>query len=125
MVGSDKAVLRVSHHVSREDDRFVRGGYAVFQPGYDPEQRATSRPVRMDGIVFAGEHASLHWRGYMNGAVRKRSASGAGGGGLQTAKIERPLIPARSCTKACITIVHPPSEYPVIPAVMNQWSVRS
>ena len=67
-LGATQAVLRASHHVSWEDDTFVRGGYAVFQPGYDPEQRAwLSRPHRR--ILFAGEHTSLRWQGYMNGAV--------------------------------------------------------
>ncbi|HMU30204.1 MAG TPA: NAD(P)/FAD-dependent oxidoreductase [Nitrospira sp.] len=67
-LGATKAVLCASHHVSWEDDRFVRGGYAVFQPGYDPEQRAwLSRPHGR--ILFAGEHTSLRWQGYMNGAV--------------------------------------------------------
>ena len=67
-LGSTKAVLRAARHVSWEDDPFVRGGYAVFQPGYDPEQRAwLARPHGR--ILFAGEHTSLHWQGYMNGAV--------------------------------------------------------
>ena len=67
-LGATKAVLRASHHVSWEDDPFVRGGYAVFQPGYDPEQRAWLS--RSHGrILFAGEHTSLRWQGYMNGAV--------------------------------------------------------
>lgn len=67
-LGATKATLRASHHVSWEDDPFVRGGYAVFQPGYDPEQRAwLSRPHGR--ILFAGEHTSLRWQGYMNGAV--------------------------------------------------------
>ena len=67
-LGARKAVLRASCHVSWEDDPFVRGGYAVFQPGYVPEQRAwLSRPHGR--ILFAGEHTSLRWQGYMNGAV--------------------------------------------------------
>ncbi|HMZ53378.1 MAG TPA: NAD(P)/FAD-dependent oxidoreductase [Nitrospira sp.] len=67
-LGSTKAVLRAARHVSWEDDPFVRGGYAVFQPGYDPEQRAwLARPHGR--MLFAGEHTSLHWQGYMNGAV--------------------------------------------------------
>lgn len=67
-LGATKAVLQASRHVSWDDDSFVRGGYAVFQPGYDPEQRAwLSRPHGR--IVFAGEHTSLRWQGYMNGAV--------------------------------------------------------
>ena len=67
-LGATKAVLRAACHVSWEDDPFVRGGYAVFQPGYDPEQRAwLSRPHGR--ILFAGEQTSLRWQGYMNGAV--------------------------------------------------------
>lgn len=67
-LGATKAVLRAAHHVSWEDDPFVRGGYAVFHRGYDPEQRAwLSRPHGR--ILFAGEHTSLRWQGYMNGAV--------------------------------------------------------
>lgn len=67
-LGATKAILRGSYHVSWEDDPFVGGGYAVFQPGYDPAQRAwLARPHGR--IVFAGEHTSLRWQGYMNGAV--------------------------------------------------------
>lgn len=67
-LGATKARLRASCYVSWEDDPLVRGGYAVFQPGYDPEQRAwLSRPHGR--ILFAGEHTSLRWQGYMNGAV--------------------------------------------------------
>lgn len=67
-LGATKARLRASCYVSWEDDPFVRGGYAVFQPGYHPEQRAwLSRPHRR--ILFAGEHTSLRWQGYMNGAI--------------------------------------------------------
>lgn len=67
-LGSTEAKLRASHHVSWEDDPFVRGGYAVFQQGCDPEQRAwLSRPHGR--ILFPDEHTSLRWQGYMNGAV--------------------------------------------------------
>ncbi len=67
-LGAMESVLRASCHVSWEDDPFVRGGYAVFQAGYDPEQRAwLSRPHGR--ILFAGEQTSLRWQGYMNGAV--------------------------------------------------------
>ena len=67
-LGATKAVLRASCHVAWEEDPFVRGGYAVFQAGYDPEQRAwLSRPHGR--ILFAGEQTSLRWQGYMNGAV--------------------------------------------------------
>lgn len=77
-LGAAKAVLRASHQVTWEDDPFVRGGYAVFPPGYDPEQRAwLSKPHGR--MLFAGEHTSLRWQGYMNGAVESgwRAASEA------------------------------------------------
>ena len=51
-----------------DDDPWVRGGYAVFDPSFDPPLRAwLARPAGR--IVFAGEHTSLRWQGYMNGAV--------------------------------------------------------
>ena len=54
--------------VSWEDDPFARGGYAYFDPGFNPADRALlSR--RAGRIVFAGEHTSARWQGYMNGAV--------------------------------------------------------
>ncbi|MCW5797384.1 MAG: hypothetical protein LZF60_380089 [Nitrospira sp.] len=46
----------------------MKRGYAVFQAGYDPEQRAwLARPHGL--VLFAGEHTSLCWQGGMNGAV--------------------------------------------------------
>ena len=51
-----------------DDDPWVKGGYAVFDPSFDPALRAwLARPAGR--ILFAGEHTSLHWQGYMNGAV--------------------------------------------------------
>jgi monoamine oxidase len=51
-----------------EDDPFARGGYAYFDPGFDPAKRELL--ARTAGrIVFAGEHTSRRWQGYMNGAV--------------------------------------------------------
>ena len=54
--------------VSWEKDPWARGGYAFFDPHYDPAMRQwLARPF---GRVFlAGEHTSLKWQGYMNGAV--------------------------------------------------------
>ena len=51
-----------------EDDPFARGGYAYLDPGFDPAWRAQLRR-RAGCIVFAGEHTSDDWQGYMNGAV--------------------------------------------------------
>lgn len=51
-----------------EDDPWAGGGYAVFEKGYDPELRAwLARPHGR--VVFAGEHTSIRWQGYMNGAI--------------------------------------------------------
>ncbi len=51
-----------------EKDPWARGGYAVFTAGFDPDLRAwLSRPHGR--MVFAGEHTSIRWQGYMNGAV--------------------------------------------------------
>ena len=51
-----------------DDDPWVRGGYAAFDPLFDPALRAwLARPAGR--ILFAGEHTSRKWQGYMNGAV--------------------------------------------------------
>jgi len=51
-----------------EADPWARGGYAVFSPSFRPVQRGwLAQPCGK--IVFAGEHTSLLWQGYMNGAV--------------------------------------------------------
>jgi monoamine oxidase len=51
-----------------EHDRWAKGGYAVFDPRFDPALRPwLARPSGR--IVFAGEHTSGRWQGYMNGAV--------------------------------------------------------
>ncbi|HEY6085203.1 MAG TPA: NAD(P)/FAD-dependent oxidoreductase [Nitrospira sp.] len=54
--------------ITWEDDPWARGGYAFFDPAYDPAWRAwLARPHGR--ILFAGEHTSIKWQGYMNGAV--------------------------------------------------------
>ena len=54
--------------VTWEDDPWARGGYAIFDPAFDPALRDwLSRPAGR--IVFAGEQTSERWQGYMNGAV--------------------------------------------------------
>lgn len=54
--------------VTWEQDPWAQGGYAIFGPGFDPALRSwLARPCGR--IVFAGEHTSLRWQGYMNGAV--------------------------------------------------------
>ena len=59
-----------------EDDPWSRGGYAFFGPSFDPLLRAwLARPAGR--VVFAGEHTSDRWQGYMDGAVEsgKRAAA--------------------------------------------------
>ncbi len=67
-LGVGKSRLLHSRIVTWEDDPWVQGGYAYFDPGYDPSLRQwLARPHGR--ILFAGEHTSIKWQGYMNGAV--------------------------------------------------------
>jgi monoamine oxidase len=67
-LGSKNAELIASRQVIWEDDPHARGGYAFFDPAFDPDLRAwLARPAGR--IFFAGEHTSIRWQGYMNGAV--------------------------------------------------------
>jgi monoamine oxidase len=70
------ARLRASRVVTWEHDSWAHGGYAVFGPEFEPGLRAwLSRPAGR--VVFAGEHTSHSWQGYMNGAIAsgKRAAA--------------------------------------------------
>jgi monoamine oxidase len=67
-LGSKEAELLASRQVVWEQDPWARGGYAFFDPGFDPSLRAwLARPFGR--IFFAGEHTSIRWQGYMNGAI--------------------------------------------------------
>ena len=67
-MGSRSATLLHSRIVTWEDDPWAQGGYAYFDPSFDPHLREwLARPHGR--IVFAGEHTSVNWQGYMNGAV--------------------------------------------------------
>ena len=71
--------LIASQVVTWEDDPWSRGGYAFFDPAFDPRDRAwLARPS--GHILFAGEHTSDRWQGYMNGAIEsgRRAAAEAG-----------------------------------------------
>jgi monoamine oxidase len=60
--------ILASRMVTWEDDPWARGGYAYFDPSYDPRWRGwLKRPAGR--IFFAGEHTSARWLGYINGAV--------------------------------------------------------
>jgi monoamine oxidase len=60
--------LLASRTIQWDGDPWVKGGYAYFDPSFAPELRPwLARPCGR--IVFAGEHTSTKWQGYMNGAV--------------------------------------------------------
>ena len=60
--------LLTSRSVAWDLDPWCRGGYAYFDPTFPAELRAWL--MRASGrIVFAGEHTSERWQGYMNGAL--------------------------------------------------------
>lgn len=67
-LGSKGMPVLAHRLVSWEDDPWARGGYAYFDPTYDPALRPWL--ARAHGLVlFAGEHTSVRWQGYMNGAI--------------------------------------------------------
>jgi monoamine oxidase len=54
----------------------VRGGYAYFDPSFEPRGRdALAQPAGR--VVFAGEHTSIRWQGYMNGAIESGQRAAA------------------------------------------------
>ena len=67
-MGSKGHELIASKQIVWEQDPYARGGYAYFDPGFDPALRGwLARPAGR--LFFAGEHTSIKWQGYMNGAV--------------------------------------------------------
>jgi len=67
-LGSKRAALLGSRQVVWEHDPLARGGYAYFDPAFDPSLRAWLA-LPCGHLFFAGEHTSVKWQGYMNGAV--------------------------------------------------------
>jgi monoamine oxidase len=68
--------LLASKRVTWEDDPWSRGGYAYFDASYDPWLRGwLPRPAGR--ILFAGEHTSNRWQGYMSGAIESGLRVGA------------------------------------------------
>jgi monoamine oxidase len=66
--GIGRARLLSHQTFSWEDDAWARGAYCFFDPSFPPsERRLLSRPFKR--VHFAGEHTSMKWQGYMNGAV--------------------------------------------------------
>ena len=67
-LGARQAQLVGWRQVSWDADPWARGGYAYFDPGFDPSLRSwLARPCGR--LFFAGEHTSIASQGYMNGAV--------------------------------------------------------
>lgn len=67
-LGSGRADLLNAKQVVWESDPWARGGYAFFDAAFDPGLRPWL--ARACGrLFFAGEHTSIRWQGYMNGAV--------------------------------------------------------
>jgi monoamine oxidase len=67
-LGSTHGELAGSRQVVWESDPWARGGYAYFDPAFDPALRPwLARPFGR--LFFAGEHTSIKWQGYMNGAI--------------------------------------------------------
>jgi monoamine oxidase len=60
--------LLTSRTVVWEADRWSCGGYAYFDRSFDPSWR-DELALPSGRVVFAGEHTSLRWQGYMKGAV--------------------------------------------------------
>ena len=60
--------LRAWTSLSWEREQWSLGGYAYFDTQFQPALRYwLARPF--DRVFFSGEHTSLRWQGYMNGAV--------------------------------------------------------
>ena len=68
--------LMASRVIDWEHDPWAGGGYVFFDHRFDPTNRAwLSRPVGR--IRFAGEHTSMRWQGYINGAVESGQRAAA------------------------------------------------
>jgi len=67
-LGSRKTHVTASRQVRWESDVWSRGGYAAFDTSFDPSLRSWLA-LPHNRLFFAGEHTSVAWQGYMNGAV--------------------------------------------------------
>jgi monoamine oxidase len=67
-LGSRDATLVRAQHLSWHKEQWSRGGYAYFDPAFDPDLRA-QLALPCGRLFFAGEHTSIEWQGYMNGAI--------------------------------------------------------
>jgi monoamine oxidase len=85
-LGSLGGELIASRQFVWEQDPYARGGYAFFDPAFDPSLRAwLSRPAGR--LFFAGEHTSIRWQGYMNGAIESGRRAAAEVAAVHTAPV--------------------------------------
>lgn len=66
-LGKPSNVL-AAHVVRWNDDPWARGGYAFFDTEFKPGGRDLLASPH-GRLFFAGEHTSVRWQGYMNGAL--------------------------------------------------------
>lgn len=68
--------LLASRLIDWDSDPWAGGGYVAFHAGFDPLARAwLARPTGR--VLFAGEHTSERWQGYINGAVESGQRAAA------------------------------------------------
>ena len=70
------AKVLASRTITWEDDPWAGGGYAFFDPGFDPARR-DALALPHGRVLFAGEHTSVRWQGYMNGAIESGQRAAA------------------------------------------------
>ena len=88
------ARLLASQTIVWDRDPWARGGYAYFDPSFDPLWRAwLARPAGR--VVFAGEHTSIKYQGYMNGAVETGLRAAAEISALNSSGYSR-ILPAKA-----------------------------
>lgn len=64
----ERAQVKAWMTLAWENEPWSRGGYAYFDTQFPPSLRySLAQPFGR--VFFAGEHTSLRWQGYMNGAV--------------------------------------------------------
>jgi len=72
--GRPQAASSIGPAVSWEGEHWSQGGYAVFGPAFAPRQRPLLSAAH-GRVLFAGEHTSERWQGFMNGAVESGQAA--------------------------------------------------
>lgn len=88
-LGSARARILASRQIVWESDPWSRGGYAFFDPAFEPGLREwLAKPFGR--LFFAGEHTSVRWQGYMNGAVESGLRAAAEIEAVQTAGLLQP-----------------------------------